>query len=79
MRQPDPGNNPIVDGMSLAEAMGVVAVLCLVAYAALAACFYGWMVRFATPMEEEAGPMLRLLEGGMDGSDAAESRDRLAA
>ena len=39
-----------------------------------AALFYGWMVRFATPMEEEAGVRLRVVAGGMLDEAASERK-----
>lgn len=59
--------------------MVVMILLGIGLYMVGAAGFYGWMVRFATPMEEDAPVRLRLVDGGMQDDDGAQVMDRRRA
>lgn len=59
--------------------MVVMVLLGIGLYVVGAAGFYGWMVRFATPMEEEAPVLLRLVDGDMSDDDGAQVMDRRRA
>lgn len=59
--------------------MVVMVLLGIGLYMVGAAGFYGWMVRFATPMEEETQVRLRLVDGGANDDGGAQIMDRRRA